>query len=148
LSDDFLWKGGRADLSFDYSNSRVRDPILGTSRAIGNDFRKSYRLDLRQDFEDSSWAIGGAIDYSEVYPSVRIDEVSFYNQSPEILNLYLENKDVGGLTIRANIWNLLGAKNRLERTIYSDRLSGDVAFSEKRSRSFGYSYTLTIEGTF
>jgi hypothetical protein len=121
---------------------------LGTSRAIGNDFRKSYRLDLRQDFEDSSWAIGGAIDYSEVYPSVRIDEISFYNQSPEILNLYLENKDVGGLTIRANVWNLLGAKNRLERTIYSDRLSGDVAFSERRSRSFGYSYTLTIEGTF
>ena len=148
LSDDFLWKGGRADLSFDYSNSRVRDPILGTSRAIGNDFRKSYRLDLRQDFEGSSWAIGGAIDYSEVYPSVRIDEISFYNQSPEILNLYLENKDIGGLTIRANIWNLLGAKNRLERTIYSDRLSGDVAFSERRSRSFGYSYTVTIEGTF
>lgn len=148
LSDDFLWKGGRADLSFDYSNSSVRDPILGTVREIGNDFHKAYRLDLRQDFESSSWAIGGAIDYSEVYPSVRIDEVSFYNQSPQMLNLYIENKDVRGLTIRANIWNLLGAKNQLKRTIYNDRLAKDVAFFERRTRSFGYSYTLTIEGTF
>ena len=148
LSDDLMWKGGRADISFDYSNSSVRDPILGTSREIGNDFRTSYRLDLRQDFQSSSWAIGGALDYSEVYPSVRIDEVSFYNQSPEILNLYIENKDVGGLTVRANIWNLLGAKNRFERTIFNDRLTNDVAYSERRSRSFGYSYTLTIEGTF
>ena len=148
LSDDILWKGGRADLSFAYSNSSVLDPILGTNRAIGNDFSTSYRLDLRQDFEQSSWAIGGAIDYNETYPSVRIDEVSFYNQSPEMVNFYVENKDVFGLTVRANLWNLLGAKNRLERTIFNDRLTGDVAFTERRSRSFGYSYTLTIEGTF
>ena len=148
LTDDILWKGGRADLSFDYSNSSVRDPILGTTREIGSDFRRFYRLELRQDFQNSSWAVGAAIDYNEDYPSVRIDEISFYNQSPGIVNLYLENKNVGGLTIRANIWNLLDAKNRLERTIFNDRLTGDVAYSEQRVRSFGYSYTLTIEGTF
>ena len=148
LSDDILWKGGRVDLSLGYVNSKVTDPILGKTRKISDDFYKSYNLDLRQDFEGTSWAVGASIKYEETTPSVRIDEVSFYNQSPAMLNFYLENKDVRGLTIRVNVWNLLGAKNRFRRTVFADRLTDEVLFSETRSRSFGYSYTLTIEGAF
>ena len=148
LSDELLWTGGRADLSLGYTNSEVRDPILGRTRKISGDFYKFYELTFRQDFSNTPWAVGASIDYEESAPSVRIDEVSFYNKSRGTLYFYIENKDVKGLTVRAFIWNLLGADNRFERTVYSDRLANEVLFSERRSRSFGYSYTLSIEGAF
>ena len=53
-----------------------------------------------------------------------------------------------GLTVKAFAWNLMGAENRFRRTVYSDRLADEVLFSERRSRNFGYSYTLVIEGAF
>ena len=148
LSDEFLWKGGRVDLSLGYVNTEVEDPILGNTRKISGDFYKSYSLSLRQDFNDTPWAIGAVVDYNEQAPSVRIDEVSFNNKSRGTLYLYVEHKDVMGLTVKAFAWNLLGAENRFRRTVYSDRLNGEVLFSERRSRRFGFSYTLVIEGAF
>jgi hypothetical protein len=148
LSDELLWSGGRVDLSLGYMNSNVIDPILGEKRKISGEFYKSYNLGLRQDFEGTSWALGASIDYDETTRDVRIDEVSFYNKSPGIVNFYVENKDVKGLTIRANVWNLIESKNRYRRTVYADRLTDQVLFSETRSRRYGYSYTLTIEGAF
>jgi hypothetical protein len=148
LSDEFLWEGGRADFSLGYMTSKVKDPILGNSRKISGDYYKSYMLSLRQDFNDTPWAIGAVVDYGEDAPSVRIDEVSFNNKSRGTLYAYIEHKDVMGLTVKAFAWNLLGAENRFRRTVYSDRLTDDVLFSERRSRNFGYSYTLVIEGAF
>ena len=148
LSDEFLWKGGRADLSLGYMTSKVKDPILGNTRKISGDYYKSYELSLRQDFSDTPWAIGAVIDYGEQAPSVRIDEVSFNNKSRGTLYFFVEHKDVMGLTVKAFAWNLLGAENRFRRTVYSDRLIDEVLFSERRSRNFGYSYTLVIEGAF
>ena len=148
LSDQFLWKGGRADLSLGYQTSKVKDPILGNSRKISGDYYKSYRLNLRQDFNETPWAVGAGINYEEQTPSVRIDEVSFNNKSHETLYLFVEHKDVMGLTVKAFAWNLLGAENRFRRTVYGDRLADEVLFSERRSRNFGYAYTLVIEGAF
>ena len=148
LSDAVLWKGARADVSLGYMNSKVTDPIMGTPRRISDEFYKSYSLALRQDFRGTAWAMGASVDYDESTPSMRIDEVSFDNKSRGTANVYVENKDVMGLTVRANIWNLLGAENRFRRTVYADRLTNDVLFSERRSRRFGFSYTLNIEGAF
>ncbi len=148
LSDEFLWQGGRADLSLGYMTSKVKDPILGNTRKISGDFYKSYELSFRQDFNDTPWAIGAVIDYQEQAPSVRIDEVSFNNKSRGTLYFFVEHKNVMGLTVKAFAWNLLGAENRFRRMVYSDRLADEVLFSERRSRNFGYSYTLVIEGAF
>ena len=148
LSDEYLWKGGRADLSLGYVNTEVEDPILGNTRKISGDFYKSYSLSLRQDFNDTPWAIGAVVDYNEQAPNVRIDEVSFNNKSRGTLYFYAEHKDVMGLTVKAFAWNLLGAENRFRRAVYSNRLNDEILFSERRSRNFGYSYTLVIEGAF
>jgi len=148
ISDEFFWKGGRADLSFGYVNTEVEDPILGNTRKISGDFYKSYSLSLRQDFNETPWAVGAVVDYNEQAPSVRIDEVSFNNKSRGTLYFFVEHKDVMGLTVKAFAWNLLGAENRFRRTVYSDRLNNEVLFSERRSRRFGFSYTLVVEGAF
>ena len=79
---------------------------------------------------------------------MRIDEVSFYNKTRGTFDVYLENKNVNGLTVRATIENVLGAENRFRRTVYADRLANEILFSERFSRSFGFAYTLTIEGSF
>ena len=148
ISDEFFWKGGRADLSFGYVNTEVEDPILGNTRKISGDFYKSYSLSLRQDFNETPWAVGAVVDYIEQAPSVRIDEVSFNNKSRGTLYFFVEHKDVMGLTVKAFAWNLLGAENRFRRTVYNDRLNNEVLFSERRSRRFGFSYTLVVEGAF
>ena len=56
LSDEFFWKGGRADLSLGYVNTEVEDPILGNTRKISGDFYKSYSLSLRPSVPPSRWA--------------------------------------------------------------------------------------------
>ena len=71
LSDEFFWKGGRVDLSLGYMTSKVKDPILDKTRKISGDYYKSYELSLRQDFNDTPWAIGAVVDYDEQAPSVR-----------------------------------------------------------------------------
>ena len=79
-------------------------------------------------------------------------KISFFTGVPDsvlkALSVYLENKNVNGLTVRATIENVLGAENRFRRTVYADRLANEILFSERFSRSFGFAYTLTIEGSF
>ena len=148
LGDSISWEGARADVQFGYGNSEVTDPILGSRRKISKEWYKHYKIVLRQDFLNTSWALGASIDYSELAPDVRIDEVSFYNKTRGTFDVYLENKNVNGLTVRATIENVLGAENRFRRTVYADRLANEILFSERFSRSFGFAYTLTIEGSF
>ena len=148
LGDSISWEGARADVQFGYGNSEVTDPILGSTRKISREWYKHYKIAIRQDFLNTSWALGASIDYSELAPDVRIDEVSFYNKTRGTFDVYLENKNVNGLTVRATIENVLGAENRFRRTVYADRLANEILFSERFSRSFGFAYTLTIEGSF
>ena len=148
LTDPMGWAGGRFDVSLDYVDSEVNDPVLGTPRRITRDDFRSMEVTFRQDFASSDWALGGELRYNEEAQSVRIDEVAFFNESFARLNVYLEHKNLFGMTVRGTIGNLMNAEARFTRTVYADRANDLALFSEDRRREFGTTYSLQFEGSF
>lgn len=148
LSDGLGWKGTRFDLRFALQDSRLRDPLLTTQRELSGNERVNLRGNLRHDFADTVWAVGGMFDWMDFAPQVRLDEVSRRSQTFGFLSMFIENKDVAGLTMRGMIGNLIDRRNKFDRTVFADRAAGLASFSETRRRSFGQIVTLEIEGTF
>lgn len=148
LSDGLGWKGTRFDLRFALQDSRVRDPLLTTPRELSGNERVNLRGNLRHDFADKVWAVGGMFDWMDFTPVVRLDEVWRRSQTFGFASAFVENKDVAGLTVRGMIGNLLDRRNKFDRTVFADRAAGLASFSESRRRSFGQIVTLEIEGTF
>ena len=64
-------------MRFGYGNSEVADPVLGNTRKISREWYKSYRVDLRQDFEGTNWALGSSIDYSELARTLGSTKLAF-----------------------------------------------------------------------
>lgn len=148
LSEGIGWKGTRLDLEFNFTDSSVLDPLLGTPRKLSGNTLAFLNLELRHDFTDSVWAVGGSADWFDQAPRVRLDEVSLNSVSFGNIGAYVENKDIEGLTVRASISNITSQDDRFNRTVFIDRTAGIVDFTEDRDRTFGRVFTLTIEGSF
>ena len=80
--------------------------------------------------------------------NVRLDEISLNQPSFAQMFAFLENKDVAGMTVRARVGNLLGQRDRFERTVFTDRAAGIAAFTERRDRRFVTIVSFDIEGSF
>ncbi|MEM6537065.1 MAG: TonB-dependent receptor [Pseudomonadota bacterium] len=148
LSDPVGWRGLRFDFQADFRDSEVIDPLTNQTRRFSDRNYFDLRADLRQDFFGTNWAAGFSWDYEENSPFVRLDEEGVSQFPPGFSSVFVENKDIRGLTIRARMANLFDRQNNFFRTIFDDRLTNDVAFREERFREFGYIFTFDIEGSF
>ncbi len=148
LSDGLGWKGTRADFGATWTESEVRDPLLGFVREVSGNELLTINLNLRHDVPASSWAFGSTTEWQKNARQVRLDEVSLNQPSFALLSAFVENKDVAGMTLRARVGNLLGQRNRFSRTIFADRAAGQIAFSERRDRQFGTIFSFDVEGSF
>ncbi|MEL6485693.1 MAG: TonB-dependent receptor plug domain-containing protein [Pseudomonadota bacterium] len=149
LSEGIGWRGTRLDLSVDASGSSVRDPLLGFTREISNNQTINIRTEARHDLPDTSWAFGGSFFWDDRADNVRLDEIFVRNESfPGFTQVFVENKDVGGLTLRLAVNNLTDRTNRFDRTVFVDRAAGVVDFVEDRDREFGTIFTFEVEGSF
>lgn len=141
-------KGLRLDANAGWTESEVLDPLLGTAREIsGNEFL-DVNVDLRQDFFGSPWATGISWRYNENQPRVRLDEIFQRLERPGFLRVFVEHKDVFGMTARFRVGNLLNRDNTFDRTIFLDRAAGLVDFIEDRDRTFGTIFSFDLEGSF
>ncbi len=148
LSEVLGWRGTRMDVELSLLGSSIKDPLLGFTREISNNQIVNLRTDLRHDFSGSTWAMGGSVNWEDNAEAVRLDEISLQTQSFGFASFFVENKDVAGLTLRANIANLLDRENRFSRTVFLDRAAGLVDFRETRARNFGTIFTFEVEGSF
>ena len=148
LFDPLGWTGARLDLEAGFTDSSVRDPLLGTSRPISGDDYLNFDFSLRQDFPGTQWAAGVVAFYNENHPTVRLDQISLFQPSRAFTRVFLENKDVFGMTVRGSLANLNDRGNDFFRTIYNDRLVDDIDSREERFRDFGLIIRLDFEGSF
>jgi len=148
LSDGVGWRGTRIDLTLGWNESSVRDPLLGTPREVSGNELMTVEFRVRHDAPDSVWAFGTRGDWTKNARSVRLDEISLNQPSFAQMFAFLENKDVAGMTVRARVGNLLDQRDRFERTVFSDRAAGQIAFSERRDRRFGTIFSFDVEGSF
>lgn len=148
LSDGLGWMGTRIDLTLGWNRSEVRDPLLGFVREVSENELFDLEFRLRHDLAGTPWAFGTRGDWKKNARNVRLDEISLNQPSFAQAFAFLEHKDLAGMTVRARVGNLLGQRDRFERTVFTNRAAGQVAFSERRNRHFGTVFSLDIEGSF
>lgn len=148
LFDPFGLAGLRLDGELGLARSEVIDPLLGTPRPISGFEYIEYQVSLRQDFPGSDWAAGAVLRGESQRPDVRLDEISLRSESPGFARVFVEHKDVFGMTARFRVGNLIDQQDVFERTRFSDRVTGEIDFREERRRRFGVVYSFDIEGSF
>lgn len=142
-------KGVKLDTSVLYQGSRLRDPFTGESRQWSGFTDTQASMALRHDIPNSDWAWGGAADYSHNQPNYRSNQVDRIWEGPSFASLFVENKDVFGLTVRAQVGNILNARSRRHRVTYAG-LRGEtpVVSVEERDRLIGPIFSFSVRGKF
>jgi len=146
--DPMGWRGARLDARFQLQTSSVRDPLTGENREVSNFLQHLVEIGLRHDVPDSDWAWGGNLSNVIGAREYRLTEVGRQWEGPVWTSLFVEHKDVLGLTVRATVTNLTGARSMWERTVYVGRRTGPVAFFEDRNRTIGPIFSFSIRGRF
>ena len=148
LLDRLGLTGVRFDSRLQFQGSSVDDPVSGRSRRIGNNLVRLIDLAVRHDIPGTNWAWGGGLYHLYRAPDFRIGEIARYREGPLAGNLFVENKNVAGLTVRTGVSNLISSHQQLDRFVFVNRNDGPLLFVERRRRSVGPVLTFAISGNF
>ncbi len=146
LLDPLGWTGAKIDFDGKYIDARVKDPLTGARRRVSGEAIYTLSANLRHDIPGSNWAWGGSVEAYDQAANVRLDQVQRSFSTKPQTTLFVENKDVLGLTVRATVINLLDSRDGYERTAYVGRRTGPVAFTEDRSRGYGRIWAFSVSG--
>jgi hypothetical protein len=147
--DPLGFRGARLDLEVVKRDMNVIDPFTGLNRPFSYDQEGSFEIDFRHDVPGTDWAWGANLDHFDQAPYARRFEIGREWEGKVFGSLFIEHKDVLGLTVRARANNLLGARDYFRRTVFDGpRPEGAVRFEEYRSRRIGPIFRLTVSGDF
>lgn len=147
--DPLGFRGARVDLEVVKRDMNVIDPFTGLNRPFSYDQEGSFEIDFRHDVPGTDWAWGANLDHFDQAPYARRFEIGREWEGKVFGSLFIEHKDVLGLTVRARANNLLGARDYFRRTVFDGpRPEGAVRFEEYRSRRIGPIFRLTVSGDF
>ena len=148
--DPVGWRGAKLDMNLQFQKTRLDDPLTGLSRPINENMTRQIELNLRHDVPDTDWAWGAGFFQYRQSAGFRLDQRFRFLDTPGNLGLYVEHKDVFGLTVRGAVDNLLGTNESFSRTFFDGRRNADnsnILFTEDRDRPYGPIFTLSISGT-
>ncbi|MEC8771815.1 MAG: hypothetical protein VXX26_04065, partial [Pseudomonadota bacterium] len=147
--DPLGFRGARVDLEVVKRDMNVIDPFTGLNRPFSYDQEGSFEIDFRHDVPGTDWAWGANLDHFDQAPYARRFEIGREWEGKVFGSLFIEHKEVLGLTVRARANTLLGARDYFQRTVFDGpRLEGAVRFEEYRSRRIGPIFRLTVSGDF
>jgi hypothetical protein len=147
--DPIGWKGAKLNLRALQQFGSIRDPLTGEKRELSGFTDRLVELGLRHDIPKSDWAWGSNANYSHVTRTFRLNEFGRQFEGPVFMSLFVEHKDVFGLTVRATAGNIINARSRWDRVVYAGRRnSAPVDFVETRNRLIGPIFSLSVRGTF
>jgi hypothetical protein len=146
--DQFGWRGARLDATLQWQDSEVEDPLTGEQRPISNSLQEFMDLALRHDVGSTDWAWGTGYTYQLNAKNYRLTEVGRLWEGPVWGNIYVEHKNLGGLTVRAGVHNLLAADSMWDRTVHTGRRTDAVDFIEHRDRQIGPIFSFAVRGKF
>ena len=147
--DPLGWTGAQINLRAAKLKLRVIDPFTGEARPFSRNTIDFIDVDFRHDITGSDWAYGASLFSNENAPYSRRFEIGRDYEGPAFFSIFLEHKDVLGLTVNARAGNLLGARQKFERTVFaSSRPSDDILFREVFSRRIGPIFNMSLSGNF
>jgi len=148
LFDSIGWKGAKLDFEGNLAKSAIKDPVTSIFRRTNNDQIFFYEINFRHDIPNSNWAWGGSIEDEDNSDNLRLDQINAFTSESVFASVFIENKNVFGLTVRGSLNNLLNRGERFVRTNFVNRRDGPIDFTEDRTRKFGLIYQLTVSGSF
>lgn len=147
--DPVGWRGAKIDVRLLLQHSDLRDPLTGERRQYSGFTDTLFEFGLRHDIPRSDWAWGFDLFSQHNQPTYRLNEVGNQHEGPWWGGVFVENKNVRGLTVRLDVRNLTDARSLWERTVYTGRRNvSPVAFYERRNRLIGPIFNLTVKGSF
>lgn len=143
------WEGLRLDLDVTYEKSEVIDQLTGVERNFSGLWDTIGDISLRHDIPGTEWAWGLGASYYHAMPSYRLNQVQKNFEGPWYTYGFIEHKDVYGLTVNLEVFNLTDGRDLLDRTVYDGlRTDGVVSFYENRDLSVHPIFRLEITGNF
>lgn len=142
-------KGVKLDTRVMYQRSRLRDPFTGETRPYSGWTDTVVELRLRHDVAGTDWAWGVNADYSHYQPNYRRNQTDKVWEGPIFADVFVERKNVIGLTVRATVANILNARSKRDRVVYAGvRGESPVDFIEQRDRLIGPVFAFSVRGKF
>ena len=146
--DPMGWRGVRLDSRLMLQRSQVDDPLTGQPREISGSLKRLASLNLRHDVPETDWAWGASLSHQKNAQTYRLTEISRQYEMPIFGSLFVEHKDVYGLTVRANVGNIFSGESYFDRIGYQGRRTDPVAYMERRDRTIGPIFSLEVRGRF
>lgn len=147
--DPIGWTGAQIDVNAAIIDTSVVDPFTGEARFFSGNTIDFLELDFRHDISQTQWAYGASYFTSANAFYSRRFEVGRNQEGPGFLDLFVEHKDVLGMTVNVSAANLLGATQNFERTVFAgDRPDAPILFRELSRRRIGPIFRLTVSGNF
>jgi hypothetical protein len=141
--------GAKIDLTVGFEHTDVRDPLSGESREISGNHNGWLAFNFRHDIPHSDFAYGVFANSDSFADNYYLTEVNHGWEGPLFAGVYIEDKDVFGLTVRAQAGNLLNARHRFERTVYNGRrLRDPVLYHQSTDELIGPIFQFLVKGTF
>lgn len=142
-------KGMKLEPRMLLQKSSLRDPFTGEKRQWNGFTDTVISLGLRHDIPASDWAWGGDVEYTHYQPNYRRNQTDKLWEGPVWASVFVEHKDVLGLTVRASIRNIANARSKRDRTAYTGvRGESPVSFIEERDRLIGPIFSFSVRGKF
>jgi hypothetical protein len=147
--DPLGWKGAKIDADLIWEHTSERDPLTGVVHQFSNEQDRIANVSIRDDLPGTSWAWGGGVQYNHTLPYYRMFEVGSNYEGPAYTYAFVENKNVFGLDVKAQIFNLTNGRHINRRTVYTGfRDRSPVLFAENGNEAVGLIYQFTVKGKF
>lgn len=147
--DPIGWKGAKINANAWAETSNLKDPLTGRDRPFSGHRDFSGEISLRYDVPKSNWAMGGGFNWVHVKPNVRLFEVNTDFEGPVYTFAFIEHKDVFGLTVNFNVFNLNGGQVYFDRTSWNGlRDRSPILFAERRRLDVESIFRLQVKGNF
>jgi hypothetical protein len=142
-------KGAKINLTIGFEHTDVRDPLSGETRQISGNHNRWVNFAFRHDIPQSDFAYGVFANHDYFARNYYLSEVNRGWEGPVFAGVYVEDKNVFGLTVRAQAGNLLNARHRFERTVYDGRrLRDPVLYNQSTDQLIGPIFQFLVKGTF
>jgi hypothetical protein len=147
--DPIGWKGAKLDIQLGMEKTSVRDPLTGAKRPISGVQDRWADLNLRHDIPGTQLAWGGEASYGHMTKNYFLTEVYRSWEGPWFVNVYVEDKNVLGMTVRAQVGNIFNARHRWTRYVYEDwRDRSPLDFKQVNNQLIGPIFQLQVKGNF
>ncbi len=143
------YNGTQLDMFLDLRHSSVEDPVEFFTRRLNGDKKSFWRVNFRHDIPKTDWAYGFSINKFNPAPVFRITSIGIDTHSAPTTSFFIEHKNIFGLKVNAELFNLLGETEDFKQDVFTNRRDiGVLDFTENKIGNFGQIISINISGTF